>query len=112
MPSASEDLRLLRGELVFSEDPLRLQCGESLELGPAFEESLGGFDPAAVDSTRAELLPRDLDEALDSLEADDVLQDAFDPQLLARLLDGRRAEASDYASHVTQWEIDRYIDEA
>jgi glutamine synthetase len=106
-PSANPYL-LFAGLLVSAAQGLR----ESLELGPAFEESLGSFDPAATDSIRAELLPRDLDEALDSLEADDVLQDAFDPQLLARLLDGRRAEASDYASHVTQWEIERYIDEA
>jgi glutamine synthetase len=81
-------------------------------LAPAFEEALGSFDPAAVDSSRAELLPRDLDEALDSLEADDVLQDAFDAQLLAHLLDGRRAEAADYSAYVTPWELDRYLDEA
>lgn len=86
--------------------------GESLDLAPAFEESFGSFDPAAVDSVRAELLPRDLDEALDSLEADDVLRDAFDPQMLSRLLDGRRAEAADYGAHVTSWELDRYLDQA
>lgn len=86
--------------------------GESLELPPAFEEALGSFDPAAVDSSRAELLPRDLDEALDALDSDDVLHDAFDAQLLAHLLDGRRAEAADYAAYVTPWEIERYMDEA
>jgi glutamine synthetase len=86
--------------------------GESLDLVPAFEEALGSFDPAAVDSIRAELLPRNLDEALDSLETDDVLQDAFDAQLLARLVDGRRAEAADYAAQVTPWELGRYLDEA
>jgi glutamine synthetase len=61
---------------------------------------------------RAELLPRDLEEALDSLLADDVLVDAFDPQLLVRLVDGRRAEAAEYGQQVTPWEIDRYLEEA
>jgi glutamine synthetase len=86
--------------------------GESLDLAPAFEESFGNFDPAAVDSSRAELLPRNLDEALDSLAADDVLQDAFDPQMLSRLIGGRRAEAAEYSEHVTPWELERYLDEA
>lgn len=106
-PSANPYL-LFAGLLVAATHGLR----ESLDLSPAFEEALGSFDPAALDSIRAELLPRNLDEALDSLEADDVLQDAFDPQLLARLIDGRRAEASDYASQVTPWELERYLDEA
>jgi len=44
--------------------------------------------------------------------ADDVLVDAFDPQLLSRLVDGRRAEAAAYRAQVTSWEIERYLDEA
>jgi glutamine synthetase len=82
------------------------------ELPPAFEEEIGGFDPAALDSARFEPLPRDLDEALSALLADDVLVDAFDPQLLTRLVDGRRAEAEAYRTQVTPWEVDRYLDEA
>jgi glutamine synthetase len=57
-------------------------------------------------------LPRDLDQALDRLLADDVLVDAFDSRLLSRLVDGRRAEAEAYRSQVTAWEIDRYLEEA
>jgi glutamine synthetase len=57
-------------------------------------------------------LPRDLDEALDALLADDVLVDAFDSRLLSRLVDGRRAEAEQFRSHVTGWEVERYLDEA
>ena len=83
-----------------------------LELPPAFEEEIGSFDPAAIDSTRSEPLPRDLDEALDALMSDDVLVDTFDQQLLSRLVDGRRAEAAAYRAQVTPWEIERYLDEA
>jgi glutamine synthetase len=86
--------------------------GESIEPPAAFEEELGSFDPAAIDSARSELLPRDLDEALDSLLLDDVMADAFEPQLLQLLADGRRAEASAYSEQVTPWEIERYLDEA
>lgn len=80
-----------------------------LKLGPPAEEDVGGYDPAAV-SVRYEPLPRDLDSALDALLADDVLVDAFDPQLLNRLVDGRRAEAEAYRAYVTRWECEAYLD--
>jgi glutamine synthetase len=84
---------------------------ESAELGPAQDESIGGFD-ASRDSVRYEPLPRTLDDALDALMADDVIVDGFDDALLNRLVDGRRAEATAYRQHVTTWEVDRYIDGA
>jgi glutamine synthetase len=85
---------------------------EALDPGGPFDEDLGGFDPATVASMQLRPLPRDLDEALDALLADDVLVDAFDSRLLSRLVDGRRAEAEQFRSHVTGWEVDRYLDEA
>jgi glutamine synthetase len=86
--------------------------GTQLDMPPAVEEQSIGFDPVATDSTRADLLPRDLEEALSALQIDDVLADAFDPQLLSRLLDGRRAEAAEYRAQVTPWEIDLYLGDA
>jgi glutamine synthetase len=83
-----------------------------LELAPPFEEDLAGFDPSESASVRLQPLPRDLDGALDALLADDVLVDAFDSRLLARLVDGRRAEAEAFRSHVTTWELGRYLDES
>jgi glutamine synthetase len=83
-----------------------------IELPPPLEEDVGTFDPAAADAIRYEPLPRDLDDALDALLADDVLADTFDRQLLSRLVDGRRAEAEEYRAHVTRWEVERYRDEA
>ena len=71
----------------------------------------GGYDPARSE-LRIEPLPRTLDDALDALLADDVIVDAFDEQLLARLVDGRRAEAQAYGALVTDWERARYLDGA
>ncbi len=85
---------------------------EGLEPGGPFDEDLGGFDPATAESMQLRPLPRDLDEAIDALLADDVLVDAFDSRLLSRLVDGRRAEAEQFRSHVTSWEVGRYLDEA
>lgn len=82
--------------------------GTDADLPPAFDEETDGFDPASVDSAHTDRLPRDLEEALSALQNDDVLVDAFDAQLLARLFDGRLAEAAEYRSQVTPWEIERY----
>jgi glutamine synthetase len=85
---------------------------DGLDPGQPFDEDLGGFDPATAESMQLRPLPRDLDEALDALLADDVLVDAFDSRLLSRLVDGRRAEAEEYRRQVSAWEITRYLDEA
>jgi glutamine synthetase len=82
-----------------------------LELPSPAEESARGYDPAASELL-LEPLPRNLDDALDALVTDDVLVDSFDDQLLARLIDGRRAEAETYRGLVTNWERERYLDDA
>lgn len=105
-PSANPYL-LIAGLLVTGADGI----DAGLELPPPLEEDLRSFDPAASDSVRFEPLPRDLDQALDALLADDLLVDAFDDQLLSRLVDGRRAEAEEFRSFVTTWERERYLDE-
>ena len=63
-------------------------------------------------ASRFEPLPRNLDEALDALVADDVLTDAFDPVLIDNLVTGRRAELEQFRTHVTSWERDRYLNES
>ena len=82
-----------------------------LDLPAATEEVAGGYDPAGTEQ-RVQPLPRNLEDALDALIADDVIIDAFDDQLIARLIDGRRAEALAYHSLVTDWERNRYLDNA
>jgi glutamine synthetase len=106
-PSANPHL-LLAGLLVAGADGIERE----MSLPPAIEEDLSGFDAAGSDSVRFDALPRDLDDALDALLSDDVMVDAFDRQLLSRLIDGRRAEAAAYRNQVTGWEVERYLDEA
>ncbi|HEX3540592.1 MAG TPA: glutamine synthetase family protein [Acidimicrobiales bacterium] len=84
----------------------------TLDPGSPSEEDIGGYDAATTEAVPVRALPRDIDSALDALLADDVLVDTFDSRLLSRLVDGRRAEAEDFRSQVTRWEIDRYLDEA
>ena len=83
---------------------------DGLEPGPPSDESIGGYD-AGASTQRFVALPRSLDEALDALQADDVLADAFDSTLLMRLVDGRRLEAEAFRATVSDWERERYSDE-
>jgi glutamine synthetase len=106
-PAANPYL-LLGGLLVAAADGL----ARELDPGPAFDEDIGGYDPTTVTKIQAQLLPRVLDQALDALLDDDVLVDAFDAQLLTRMVDGRRAEAQAYRAQVTAWELDRYLNDA
>ncbi len=106
-PAANPYL-LLGGLLVTAADGL----ARGLDPGPAFDEDIGGYDPATVTKISAQLLPRVLDQALDALLADDVLVDAFDAQLLTPMVDGRRAEAQAYRAQVTTWELGRYLTDA
>jgi glutamine synthetase len=81
---------------------------EELELDAPNDEAAGGLELAV----RYEPLPRNLDEALDALLADDVLLDTFDRVLVGILEAGRRAELEDFRSAVTSWERDRYLQES
>ena len=106
-PSANPYL-LVAGVLIAADDGIASEA----DPGPPLEEEVDTYDPAGTDVVRYQPLPRNLDEALDALLADDVFVDAFDHRLLASLVDGRRREAEAYRAHVTGWELDRYLDEA
>lgn len=106
-PSANPYL-LIAGLLVAAADGL----ANDLDPGPPLEEAVDSFDPSHSDAIRYQPLPRNLDGALDALLADDVFVDSFDHRLLTNLVDGRRREIEDYRSHVTPWELDRYLDQA
>ena len=58
---------------------------------------------------RIDELPRDLHEALEMLEKDDVVKDALGPHLTERFLEATREEVLQYNQQVSQWEIDNYL---
>ena len=89
-PSANPYL-LVAGLLVAGASGVEAELGLALPL----DEDVHGLDPVSGDAIRFDPLPRDLDDALDQLMSDDVLVDAFDTELLSRLVDGRRAEAQE-----------------
>jgi glutamine synthetase len=58
------------------------------------------------------VLPGSLSEALEALAKDDVIRKALGPNLYEAFLRAKSAEWDDYRIHVTDWEIERYLENA
>jgi glutamine synthetase len=75
----------------------------------AVNEDLYHFSPQDLDERGIGTLPGTLGEALDALEADEVVQDALGEHIAPWYLRAKRAEWDEYRIRVTQWELDRYL---
>jgi len=58
---------------------------------------------------RIDDLPRDLHEALDEFEKDEVIRTALGAHISERLLEAKRAEWQEYIRSVSEWEVKRYL---
>ena len=56
------------------------------------------------------LLPQNLLEAIQALEADEVVREGLGPELAAEFIQLKRMEWTEYARHVSDWETDRYLE--
>jgi glutamine synthetase len=56
------------------------------------------------------LLPQSLNEALDALEADEVVQQGIGLELAAEFIRLKRMEWIEYSRHVSDWETQRYLE--
>ncbi|MEY4045695.1 MAG: glutamine synthetase, type [Chloroflexota bacterium] len=82
----------------------------NLELPDPVEESLYEMDAARVAQQGIRELPGSLEEAISEMAADPVITGALGDHVLSNFLDAKRAETEAYRIHVSQWELDRYLD--
>jgi glutamine synthetase len=54
-------------------------------------------------------LPANLSDALDDLEADDVVKSALGPHVYENFMTAKRIEWDEYRTQVHQWEVDQYL---
>ncbi|WP_376788634.1 glutamine synthetase family protein [Thermoflexus sp.] len=80
-----------------------------LPLPPPVEEELFPMESAELEARGIQRLPATLGEALEALEADEVIQEALGPLAAERFLEAKRLEWDAYCRHVSAWEIDRYF---
>jgi glutamine synthetase len=80
----------------------------ALEPPPAIEDDLFELAPEAQRARGIGRLPQSLHEALDALERDAVVGAALGETLAAQFIELKRREATEYARHVSDWELQRY----
>ncbi|MFC7073467.1 type I glutamate--ammonia ligase [Halovenus rubra] len=73
-------------------------------------ENIYEFDEEKREEYGIETLPANLGEAVDALEADEVVMDALGPHTSEKFVEAKRQEFQDYLVDVSQWEIDRYLE--
>jgi glutamine synthetase len=81
-----------------------------LDPGPATNVNLYEMAPAELKQRGIGLLPQTLAEAMDALEADDVVKEGLGADLAAEFIQLKRMEWTEYARHVSDWETRRYVE--
>jgi len=79
-----------------------------LDPGPETTDDLFNLPLATIRERGIPLLPQSLAEALDALEADEVVRGALGETLAAEFVRLKRVEWLAYARHVSGWELQRY----
>ena len=80
----------------------------ALDPGPACTDDLFALDLAQIRARGIPLLPQSLEDALDALRADAVVRGALGESLATEFDRLKRAEWTEYARHVSNWELERY----
>lgn len=82
-----------------------------MSLADPVEESLFEMDAATIASKGIRELPGTLGDALDELEADEVIRDALGDHVYSHYMVAKRLEWDEYRTQVSDWEVDRYLDQ-
>jgi glutamine synthetase len=96
----------LAGVLAAGLDGIRNQ----IDPGPPFDGDVGRMTPEEIAKASFGFLPRDLPEALEALEADEVVTAALGPVTLEHMLIVRRSELESYHLTVHPWERETYLE--
>jgi glutamine synthetase len=83
---------------------------KGMELGDPVEESLYEMTDERIKEKGIRELPGTLAEALDELEADQVIRDALGEHVYNHFIEAKRQEWDEYRTQVTAWEVDRYLE--
>ena len=84
---------------------------KGMELADPVEESLFEMDATQIAAKSIRELPGTLGEALDELEKDDVIREALGDHVFSHFVDAKRAEWDEYKTQVSDWEVERYLEQ-
>jgi glutamine synthetase len=83
---------------------------QGLEAPDPIRENIYEFDEAKREEYGISTLPSNLGEALDALEADEVVMDALGTHVAEKFLEAKTHEYDEFRIDVSQWELDRYLE--
>ena len=81
-----------------------------LEAPDPIRENIYEFDEAKREEYGIETLPKNLGDAVDALEEDEVILGGLGDHVAEKFVEAKREEFTDYLVDVSQWEIDRYLE--
>jgi glutamine synthetase len=84
---------------------------KGLQLADPVEESLFEMDAATIAAKGIKELPGTLGEAIYELENDPVVCEALGDHVLNHFVAAKKAEWDEYRTQVSDWEVDRYLDQ-
>jgi len=80
-----------------------------IDPGPSVTFNIYALSPEERAARGIPSLPGSLAEALDALEADEVIKEALGPHVCTHFIRGKRIEWDVYRSQVHPWEIEQYL---
>ena len=81
-----------------------------LDCPDPIRENIYEFDEEKRQEYGIETLPKNLGDAIDALEDDDVVYDALGEHVGPTFVAAKREEFTEYLVEVSQWELDRYLE--
>ena len=81
-----------------------------LDCPDPIRENIYEFDEAKRLEYGIDTLPGNLGEAIDALEADEVVLDALGDHVAEKFVQAKREEFGEYIIEVSQWELDQYLE--
>lgn len=82
---------------------------DQLDPGLPHRENMYDYSEAEVDALGIQCLPRNLSEAIDAFAADPLSRTVFGDRLFDTYVQFKRDEWTAYHTHVSDWEIKRYL---
>jgi len=82
---------------------------QRLDPGPPINKDILTMSHRERRHLRIDELPGNLSEALDELEKNDLVRDTLVAHLFEHFVTAKREEWLDYITHVSPWEVDRYL---
>ena len=81
-----------------------------LDPGEPANENLYELSAKEIRRRRIGLLPQNLSEAMDALDADEVVKSGLGADLAKEFIELKRMEWVEYSRHVSDWETARYVE--